>query len=58
MATKQKEAQVVDLREKMALIATDKAPYHKKDEKFYAHPILGNQFIKAGIAKPAASNEE
>lgn len=42
------EQKVVDFRDKVEVVATDKAPYHKKGEKFKVHPELANVFEEKG----------
>lgn len=40
----------IDLREKVKVIATDTAPYHKEGETIETHPNLAASFIKSGYA--------
>lgn len=44
------ENQIVNLRDRVKLVATEKAPYHKPDAEFYAHPLTAKRFVDAGIA--------
>lgn len=47
---KAENVKAINLKDKVELVATDKAPFHKKGEVFKAHPHLADSFVKKGYA--------
>lgn len=50
MAEKEEKKSIV-FTDKVEVIATDKAPYHKKGEKFKVHPHLAEAFLEKGYVE-------
>lgn len=44
------KSEVIDLREKQVVYATDKAPYHSAGEEVSCHPKIAETMLKNGWA--------